>query len=115
MKKRQTGVLVQCAVQQTTPELRCSEIAPVTTRHSSGAAGSAGQWSGVSLTGLAPMVAGAGVIGRLDWGGHPNGFFTYTFALSTFPPAMCVSLSSAEEPGPPLWCSGFLEAGCGTA
>ena len=62
--------------------------------HSCWAAGSAGWWSGVSLMGLASMVAGAGVIRRLDWGGHPNGSFVHTSALPTFstPQGVCVSL-----------------------
>ena len=79
--------------------------------HSYGTDGSAGQWSGVSLMGLGPMVAGPGVIGRLDWGGHPHGCFTHICPLHVPPCDVC--LCAAEEPGPPPWCSGVLEVGRG--
>lgn len=64
---------------------------------------------------------GVGPDGGWSWShwkarlGQASKWLLYTRLPSPRFPLRCVSLSPAEEPGPPPWCSGFLEAGCGTA
>lgn len=100
-KRQRASVPVTYPCTTDHPKLRVIETTICCLSQFMGWRGSAGKFSGLSLTWSGRMVTGAGVNWRLDGHGCPNGLFTHLFGFSVLLHVVSLPFSSLPYPSLP--------------